>query len=186
MCWSAELWLWFKELLRLDLQGPREDLQGINGRGSPIEMWHRHQLSTRVVHAPSVRSPNEKADLVEALEELLAVYMLAFPGRVKLEGKQVSLPAFAAAKLRLAVYELAANALTVGALAIAQGTLIIGWHVSANGSRRLRVDWTERGMSGLKIPETIGRGTHVIASAVENYVRIFEPTGMRCTFEMPL
>jgi MEDS: MEthanogen/methylotroph, DcmR Sensory domain len=156
------------------------------GRWSPIEMWHRNQLSTRVAHAPSVRSPNEEADLVEVLEELLAVYMLAFPGRVKLEGRQVSLPAFAATKLRLAVHELAANALTVGALAIAEGTLIIRWHVSANGSRRLRVDWTEHGLSGLRLPETIGRGTYVIASTVENYVRIFGSTGMRCTFEMPL
>jgi hypothetical protein len=41
-------------------------------------------------------------------------------------------------------------------------------------------------MSGLTIPERIGRGTHVIASTVENYVRIIESVGMRCTFELPL
>lgn len=156
------------------------------GRWRPIEMWHRDQLFTRVAHAPSVPSPTEEADLVAVLEELLVVYMLAFPGRVKLDGRYVSLPALAAGKLRLAVHELAANALTVGALANAQGTLIVRWRVSANGSRRLRVDWTERGMSGLTIPERIGRGTHVIASTVENYVRIFESAGMRCTFELPL
>jgi two-component sensor histidine kinase len=112
--------------------------------------------------------------------------MLAYPGRVKLDGRHVSLPALAAAKLRLAVHELAANALTVGALANAQGKLVVRWRVSANSSRRLHVDWTEHGMSGLTIPERIGRGTRVIASTVENYVRIFEPTGMRCTFELPV
>jgi DcmR-like sensory protein len=157
-----------------------------HGRWRPIEMWHRNQLSTRVAHAPSVRSPNEEAGLVEVLEELLAVYMLAFPGRVRLDGSQVSLPAFAAAKLRLVVHELAANALTVGALAVAQGDLAIKWRVSANGSRRLHVNWSEHGMSGLTIPEKVGRGTHVIASAVENYVRTFEPMGMRCAFELSL
>jgi MEDS: MEthanogen/methylotroph, DcmR Sensory domain len=155
------------------------------GGWSPIELWHRNQLSTHVVHAPSVL-PTQLAGIVEVFEELLAVYMLAFPGRVKLEGNQIYLPAPATAKLRLAVHELATNALTVGALAIAQGTLVVKWRVSANGSRRLQVAWTEHGMSGLTIPETIGSGTHVIASTVGNYVRVFEPTGMRCTFELLL
>jgi hypothetical protein len=48
------------------------------------------------------------------------------------------------------------------------------------------VTWAEHGMTGLTIPEEVGRGTRVLATAAENCVRTFEPTGMRCTFELPL
>ena len=41
-------------------------------------------------------------------------------------------------------------------------------------------------MSGLTIPDKVGFGTRLIASAVENCVRIFKPTGMVCTFELNL
>jgi two-component sensor histidine kinase len=112
--------------------------------------------------------------------------MLAYPGRVTLEGGQVAVPALQAAKLRLALCELVANAAQFGALASPQGALAVKWRVSANGSRRLAVTWAESGMSGLTIPEKIGRGTQVLAGAVENCARSFEPTGMRCTFELRL
>jgi hypothetical protein len=46
--------------------------------------------------------------------------------------------------------------------------------------------WTEQGLPRLTIPEKVGRGTRVIAGAVDNYVRVFEPAGMLCTFELPL
>ena len=41
-------------------------------------------------------------------------------------------------------------------------------------------------MAGLSVPETIGLGTQVIARETEKFVRIFEPEGMSCTFELPL
>jgi two-component sensor histidine kinase len=156
----------------------------LHGQWRPIEIWHRNQLSTRVAHAPARPGPTEETDVAQLIQDLLAVYMLAYPGRVTLEGGEVSLPASAAAKLRLALYELAANALTVGALASPQGTLTVKWRVSANGSRRLLLGWTEHGMSGLAIPDKIGRGTQVLARTVENYVRNFAPTGMQCSFEL--
>jgi hypothetical protein len=152
----------------------------------PIEVWHRNQHSTRVAHAPSSSMPNREADIVEVVEELLAVYVLAYLGRITLNGPHIALPASPASKLRVALHELVANATEFGALAMPQGALAVRWHVALNGLRRLHVSWTEYGMPGLAIPERVGRGTAAIAGAVENCVRIFEPTGMRCTFELSL
>jgi hypothetical protein len=155
------------------------------GQWKPVELWHRNQLTSRVAHAPSSSRPSQDFDLVQVVEELLAVYMLAYPGRITLEGGQVALPALPAAKLRLALRELAANAAKFGALANSRGTLAVNWHVALNGLRRLHMTWTEHGLSELTIPESVGRGTRAIAGAVENYVRVFEPAVMRCTFELP-
>jgi hypothetical protein len=156
------------------------------GRWMPIEVWHRGQPSTRVAHGPSQSRPHQETDLASVVEELLAVQLLAYPGRITLEGAYVPLPASPAAKLRLVLCELFANATKFGALANPQGTLAVKWQLSVNGSRRLSVTWAERGASGLAIPEWVGFGTQVIAGTVENCVRVFEATGMRCTFELSL
>jgi len=156
------------------------------GRWVPIEVWHRGQPSTRVAHGPSQSQPYQETDLATVVEGLLAVHLLAYPERITLEGAHVPLPAAAAARLRLALCELFANATKFGALANPQGTLAVKWHLSVNGSRRVSVTWAERGTSGLTIPEWVGFGTQVIAGTVENCVRVFEATGMRCTFELSL
>jgi hypothetical protein len=156
------------------------------GQWKPIEVWHRGQASTRVSHAPLLSEPNRDADIVQITEELLAIYMLAFPGRVTLQGGHVSLPAAVATRLRPVLQELIANATSSGALSVSQGTIAVRWRVIANGSRRLHLTWTEQGLTGLAMPERVGRGTRMLATAVENSVRTFEPTGMRCTFELTL
>jgi hypothetical protein len=156
------------------------------GHWKPIEIWTPNQVSARVAHAPAWPRGNEHAGLAQLVEEMLAVYMLAFPGRIALEGGDVMLPPSTAASLRSALHELVANAARFGALAVSQGTLAVRWHVTANGSRRLHMAWTEDGMTGLTIPERLGRGTRVLAGAVQNCERTFQPTGMRCTFELPL
>ena len=155
-------------------------------RWKPIHLWQHNQVSTRAALAPSWSKQNQETSLAQVVKELLAVYMLAFPGRVTLEGRHVALSASAAARLRSTLQELATNAVKFGALSASQGALSVRWHVIANGSRRLHVTWTEHGMTGLTFPERVGRGTRVLATTVENCVRTFEPTGMRCTFELPL
>jgi DcmR-like sensory protein len=152
----------------------------------PIELWPHERVSRRGARAPSRSAKDQDASLNEVVKQLLAAYMLAYPGRITLEGSQVQIPASPAARLRLALGELIANAEKFGALADPQGALTVRWRLSVNGSRRLSVMWAESGKSGLTIPETIGLGTQVLAGAVENCVRSFEPTGMRCTFELSL
>jgi hypothetical protein len=157
-----------------------------SGQWVPVEVWHRNQLGTRVKHAPAALRAGRDVDILRVVEELLGVYMLAYPGRITLEGGQVELPSPTAGRLRQVLHELADNAAKFGAFATSQGMLTVSWHVALNGSRRLRVKWTEHGMSGLTLPEGIGRGTRTIAGAVENYARTFDPSGMRCTFELTL
>jgi two-component sensor histidine kinase len=139
-----------------------------------------------MAHAPLSPGLGQEADLLQIVEELLGAYMLAYPGRVRLEGPQVALPVLGAANLRLALRELASNAARFGAFASSQGTLAIRWQVTLNGSRRLRMMWAEDGLSEVTFPETIGRGTRIIAGVVENYDRVFEARAMRCTFELAL
>jgi DcmR-like sensory protein len=168
------------------MQGHGFGLARRRGQWKPIEAWDRNQSTTRVAHAPSAPRPTHEADLGQIIEELLAVYMVAYPGRLALEGGPVTLPALSASRLRMALIELAINAVQFGAFAIPQGALAVNWYVAVNGSRRLHMAWTERGLSGLAIPNRIGRGTRALAGTVENCVRTFEPTGVRYTFELGL
>ncbi|MBO0765646.1 MAG: MEDS domain-containing protein [Hyphomicrobiaceae bacterium] len=161
-------------------------LSNRRGRWMPVEVWHRNQLTTRVAHAPLLLRASREAELLQIVEELLGVYMLAYPGRLTLGGGRITLLPLPAAKLRRALHELASNALKFGALAVPGGTLAVKWHLAVNGSRRLRIVWTEHGMSQMTIPERVGYGTRTIAGAVENYVRSFDANGMQCTFELRL
>lgn len=157
-----------------------------HGLWKPIEVWRRGQRSTRVAHASPLPEPSQETGLVEAVEDVLSVYRLAYPERIALEGRDVVVGASTAARLRVVLHELIANAARFGALSGLEGAILVTWHVAANGSRRLRMTWQERGMAGLPLPETIGRGTQVIARDTENCVRVFEPEGISCTFELPL
>jgi len=152
----------------------------------PIHLGQHNQVSTRAASSDSWPKRNQETSLARVAKELLAVHILAFPGRVTLEGGHVALSVSAAARLRPVLQELITNAVKFGALSTPQGALSVRWHVIANGSRRLHVAWAEHGTTGLTIPDRVGRGTRVLATEVENSTRTFEQTGMRCTFELPL
>jgi two-component sensor histidine kinase len=89
-------------------------------------------------------------------------------------------------QLGILISEFASNAARYGALSSTQGKLAVQWHVIANGSRRLHIQWTESGMSSLTIPDKIGRGTRLLAGAVQNCLRVFDNAGTVCTFELNL
>jgi hypothetical protein len=177
------------------MQGHGFGLAKRHGRWQRIESWlHDHLHSCVDTHGHLLPRPNalsatssrQEPSLVEIAEERLGSYMLAYPERITLEGGHVPLPASSAAKLRVVMLELAANCARFGAFATPQGNLAVKWRVAVNGSRRLHITWTESGMSNLTIPDSVGHGSQVLALAVENCVRIFEPTGMTCTFELNL
>jgi hypothetical protein len=161
-------------------------LAKLRGRWMPVEAWPRDPGARSGVRARTAARSRRQTDVAQLIEGHLAAHMLAYPERIALDGPRVVLRAFPAERLRLALGELAANALTYGALAGAQGGLAIAWRVVANGSRRLRLTWAEHGMSGLVVPEWPGQGTYRIAASVENCMRTFEPGGMRCTFDLAL
>jgi two-component sensor histidine kinase len=80
--------------------------------------------------------------------------------------------------------ELAANAAKYGALSSDHGKVEVQWRLVVNGSRRLHFNWAERGMSGPTIPRKTGRGTLLLARAVQNCERVFHTAGMVCKFEL--
>jgi DcmR-like sensory protein len=155
------------------------------GRWKPIERGSRRPRSPRAVRARARRSSSkQEVDIIDLVEEQLGPYLLAYPARIALNGGHVALQASAADRLRPALSELVDNAVRHGALAAPQGRLVVTWHLAVNGSRRLHVEWAEHGMPGLIIPERLGRGTHIIAAAVENCVRTCGPDGMRWAFAL--
>jgi hypothetical protein len=152
----------------------------------PVEVWRRGQRFPRAAYPFADPEPRQEVSLVEAVEDVLSIYALAYPGRIALEGRDAVVGASTAAKLRVVLYELITNAARFGTLSAPDGGLSVKWHLAMNGSRRLRITWREQGVAGLTMPDTIGHGTQVIVRETENYVRVFEPASMSCTFELPL
>ena len=133
--------------------------------------------------APSARQRGEMRRLVE---DQLAIFIGACPGRIALKGTRVQLSGSQATKLAILLSELATNAAKYGALSWPQGKLAVHWRVVVNGSRRLHVRWMESGADRLAVPEQAGSGTQLMAAMAENCVRVFNHTGMVCTFELSL
>jgi hypothetical protein len=139
-----------------------------------------------LIGGPADTSARQGADFRLVVEDQLAFFIAAHPERIGLEGGHVHLSEAQATRLGIVINELATNAAQHGALSSPQGKLAVRWHVVSNGSRRLHIKWTESGMTGLAIPDRVGFGTQLIASAMGNCVRTFHPTGMVCKLELDL
>jgi hypothetical protein len=137
-------------------------------------------------HSHRASSAGRGQELRRVVEDQLAIFIGACPERIALRGARVALSGAQATRLAILFSELTTNAAKHGALASRQGKLAVQWHIIANGSRRLRIKWTETGAVNLAVPETIGSGTQLMAGMVENCVRLFSPTGMVCEFELGL
>jgi two-component sensor histidine kinase len=123
-------------------------------------------------------------ELRQVIEDQLALLIGAYPDRISLNGGYAQLSPSQTAKLAVLFSELAANAARYGALSSTHGKVDVQWRLVVNGFGRLHIKWTEKGMSGLTIPNKIGRGTQLLASTVENCARVYHTTGMVCTFEL--
>jgi hypothetical protein len=133
---------------------------------------------------PQATSAWEGVELRQVIEDQLAILIGAFSERISLNGGHVQLSASQTAKLAILFSELAANAARYGALSSAQGEIDVQWRLIVNGAGRLHIKWAEKGMSGIAIPDKVGRGTLLLAGTVENCVRVFHTTGVVCTFEL--
>jgi hypothetical protein len=157
------------------------DVMGCHGCG-----WSKHedrwQPLALSIDGAAQEIAVEPCDIAQLMEELLHPYA----SKVRLEGDPMFLFKPQAANLRLIIAELAANAAQHGALAHPGGSVCVQWQVFINGTRRLQVHWTETGMSNFVVPEKVGAGTHLLARVAENFERVFEPSGMSCTFELSL
>jgi PAS domain S-box-containing protein len=81
-------------------------------------------------------------------------------------GSAVTLAASQVQALALVLHELATNAVKHGAWSVPEGQVRVGWEVEeANGVRRLRLRWQERGGPRVTPPAARGFGTQLVEHA---------------------
>jgi two-component sensor histidine kinase len=115
------------------------------------------------------------------------------PERFGVEGPPVELSADLAVPLGMALHELTSNAVRHGALSRPAGRVDVTWDVVEDGaSRRLRLEWRERGgPRPARAPEREGFGwtllRKVLPMQASAEVEVtFDPEGVRCRIEAPL
>lgn len=141
-------------------------------------------------HTLLVASEWKGADLAAMAREQLAAYTAENPGRLKIEGERVSLPADLATPFGLVMHELATNAAKYGSLSRPKGTVDLSWSVSRrrNNTPVVTIVWNERGGPRVKPPKTTGLGSSLIERGIPEakVKRDFRASGMICTIEIPL
>jgi hypothetical protein len=147
-----------------------------------LESHHRHPLGFDLLEP----APRKRTELASLLEDQLAVYLVAHPDRVSLEGDPVQLSASLTTNLTTVIRLLTINALRHGAFSISDGMLTVRWQVVSNGSRRLRLEWVEEGSFGLLLSDEIGPGLALIAHLAGSFERSFEPARTLYTLDLPL
>ena len=159
--------------------------------GAFAEAFTARIIALSRAHDALTRGNWEGADLREILAQELAPYGA---GRVCLQGGPVRLPPRAALSLGMVFHELATNAAKHGALATPAGQVRVAWTTEPDretGSRRLRLEWRERGGPAVPPPAHRGFGSRLIEQSVagelEGEARLdFEPAGLRCSLTLPL
>jgi hypothetical protein len=157
-----------------------------HGRWDLIEMNSHDRALSALGYGQLTSWARNGRELRNVIEDQLAVYMGAYPERITLKGGQVRLSGPQATKLAILINELFIDAAKIGALATSQGKLAIQWRVVVNGSRRVRIKWTERNMMPRLTTDKISVGTQMRAGTVHNCMRTFDTTGMVCTIELDL
>jgi two-component sensor histidine kinase len=101
------------------------------------------------------------------LGDLVRSELKPYAGRVKIEGPNVTLDARGAQGFALALHELATNASKYGALDGSDGTISIGWVVTAvaNGGL-LKFSWREHGGPPVTAPKKTGFGTSLVRATL--------------------
>jgi two-component sensor histidine kinase len=111
--------------------------------------------------------------------------------RVTFEGPSLRLTPAAAQTIGLALHELATNAIKYGSLSDGEGTVMVNWSVTVNGSnRRFEMRWRERGGPTVMPPERQGFGYSVTVRMVEYALDAeadlaYPPTGLDWQINAP-
>ena len=117
----------------------------------------------------------------------LTFYLDSLPGRLTISGPQVNLPADHAVPFGLVLNELATNALKHGALSGPNGTVALSWRIEPADvqSRRLLVDWTEKGGPSAAVCGPDGFGSTLIEKSLPDakVTRVFGHDGLVCKIE---
>ena len=126
----------------------------------------------------------EGAWLSEVVEAELA--SLAEPGRYRVTGPRVLLPAEHVQSVSMVIHELATNAAKYGGLATPAGQLTIGWARDDDG--RVRITWSEDGARAVQAPLKQGFGSHLISQLARQLggevLYNWRPTGLKAEFDL--
>ena len=128
----------------------------------------------------------EGADLFDLATMQLRPFMEA--GRISLQGPRVILSLDVAQSVALALNELATNATKYGALSAPQGSVHLSWAAHQSGDiSHLLISWREQGGPAVSKPLREGFGSRLIDHGIPNakVERIFAPSGLQCTIELP-
>ncbi|MBN8957591.1 MAG: PAS domain-containing protein [Rhizobiales bacterium] len=138
------------------------------------------------------KKSSEAVGLHGLISGVLAPYDLT-SSRVSLEGPELQVTGRQALPLTLVLHELTTNATKYGALSNDNGHLAICWRIAAGAPsqpRRLVLNWTEAGGPVVEPPTRKGFGSRLItysAADLGGALHIaYEPSGLRCTLDMPI
>lgn len=110
-------------------------------------------------------------------------------GNISATGPFALLASQTVVALSLVLHELATNARKYGSLSVPEGRLLIRWEVQ-QAERRLHMSWAEEGGPAVQPPARRGFGTTLIERSLSGVgggaETRFEPTGLRCTIQVPL
>ena len=159
------------------------------------EFGSRLQALSRV-QGLLARADQEAIDLHALVEAELAAHGDggADPGKVRVEGPPVALPAGPAQTLALALHELATNAVKYGSLGRPAGRLVVTWGFEGDGGgRRVALEWRESGvpMAEGGPPGRKGYGSELIERALPYQLGAetrleFGVDGVRCAIVVPV
>ncbi|MBV9531209.1 MAG: PAS domain-containing protein [Bradyrhizobium sp.] len=140
-------------------------------------------------HGQLVESDWKGADLGALIRHQLEPYLSKSPGRLRIGGEGIMLPADLATPFGLVLHELATNASKYGSLSLPQGKVSLSWSIErADNQRVLKFAWRETDGPPVNRPGRSGLGSSLIERGIPNAVvrREFLPEGVVCTIHLPL
>ncbi|MBL6081115.1 PAS domain S-box protein [Belnapia sp. T18] len=144
------------------------------------------------VHRLLARHQWVSVPLGELAEAQVAPYLGGNAKRLLTRGPEVALRSGAAVALGMALNELAANAVSYGALSAPGGSVHLCWAIKAHiDGDRLTLCWGEKGGPPVQPPPDRGFGSRLVERGLTQELRaearlLFEPSGLRCEINVPI
>jgi two-component sensor histidine kinase len=122
-----------------------------------------------------------------SLSDLVHLELEAFPGRARIDGRDVVLVAQAAQNFALGLHELSTNAAKYGAFSKPEGHVSVSWTiVRGNGAGILKFRWQEAGGPSVTEPKREGFGTSLLKMTLGAARIEYAPEGLIYEVDVPM
>ena len=122
-----------------------------------------------------------------SLSDLVHSELEAFPGRARIDGRDIVLVPQAAQNFALALHEFSTNAAKYGALSNPDGRISISWTiVGGNAAGILKFRWQETGGPPVTQPKRAGFGTFLLKMTLGDARIEYVPEGLIFEVEVPI